>query len=115
MRKGKWFLKVLAGGFVAVLLLGLIVMTMWNWLVPDLFHGPQISFWQALGIFILAKILFGGWKGAHCGRRWGGQWKGGFYEKIASMTPEEREKFKQRMTEKWCSGRTPAADATTNV
>lgn len=103
MKKGKRIAKILLFCTLAVLVFGLVIMTLWNWLVPQLFTGPQITFWQALGLFLLAKILFGGWGG-------GGRWMHGppqrwgkmYYEKLASMTPEERERFKQRMTEKWC-------------
>lgn len=101
MEKGKRIAKILLCGTLAVLVFGLVIMMLWNWLVPQLFNGPQISFWQALGLFLLAKILFGGWGG-----RWkhgpAGPWGNRYYEKLASMTPEERERFKQRMTEKWC-------------
>jgi hypothetical protein len=37
-----------------------VVMLLWNWLVPELFHGPELNYWQTLGILILAKILFAG-------------------------------------------------------
>ena len=106
MKKGKRIAKILLFGSLAVLVFGLVIMTLWNWLVPQIFSGPQITFWQALGLFLLSKVLFGGWGG---GGRWKhgppGRWGNRYYEKLASMTPEEREKFKQRMTEKWCSPR----------
>ena len=38
-------------------LAGWVVMTLWNWLIPALFTGPVIGFWQALGILVLSKIL----------------------------------------------------------
>ncbi|MBK6526662.1 MAG: hypothetical protein IPG07_14625 [Crocinitomicaceae bacterium] len=37
-----------------------VVMLLWNWLMPTLFGLTIITFWQALGILILSKILFGG-------------------------------------------------------
>ena len=37
-----------------------LTMTLWNWLIPELFHGPVITFWQTAGLFILSKILFAG-------------------------------------------------------
>jgi len=39
-------------------LLGFIVMWLWNWLMPEIFGLPQISFWQAWGLLVLAHILF---------------------------------------------------------
>lgn len=37
-----------------------ITMSLWNWLIPALFHGPVVTFWQAAGLFLLSKILFTG-------------------------------------------------------
>jgi len=107
MRKFKWILKVLLGGFIFLLVVGTATMLLWNWLIPSLFSGPEIRFGEALGLLLLAKILFGGW-GPYRWRSGGGPpWKHRYYEKLASMTPEERERFKSRMQEKWCSGGTP--------
>ena len=51
-------------GIIAVaglaILFGFIIMWLWNWLMPDLFGLATITYWQAVGIFILLKILFGG-------------------------------------------------------
>jgi hypothetical protein len=72
---------------------GEIVHLLWNWLVPALFGWRQITFWQAVGVLALCRILFGGFgfHGAHraySGRRMAERW--------AQMTPEEREEFRQR-------------------
>ena len=99
-------IKIIKWTIVCVLLVfvfGFVVMTLWNWLLPPLFKLPQINFWQALGLFLLAKILFGGF--GFGGRKWGGynaQWKQRYYNKMAHMSPEERERFKSRVWEKWC-------------
>lgn len=45
-------------GFVAFAIW--LTMSLWNWLVPELFNGPVIGYWQTAGLFILAKILFAG-------------------------------------------------------
>ncbi len=45
-------------GFVAFAVW--LTMTLWNWLVPELFNGPVIGYWQTAGLFILSKILFAG-------------------------------------------------------
>ena len=48
-------------GFAAFIALGgAAVMWLWNWLVPELFNGPELTYWQTLGLFILSKILFSG-------------------------------------------------------
>lgn len=90
-----------AGFFVILLFLTAATFAtqyLWNWLVPELFHGPVVSFWQALGLLLLSKLLFG-WhhhRGGPGG--WGGrdrsQWKEKMQMKMEQMTPEEREKFK---------------------
>jgi hypothetical protein len=41
-------------------LFGYFVMLLWNWLMPMLFGLVTITFWQAVGIVILAKLIFGG-------------------------------------------------------
>lgn len=90
--------------FVFAFIVGLsfAVMALWNNILVGVLHVGVINFWQALGIFGLAKILFGGFPGGH--GRWGGggpggRWKqrmgGGMKEKWMNMSPEEREKFKQ--------------------
>ena len=43
---------------LAVILFGYPTMLLWNWLMPDLFSLPYITFWQACGINLLASILF---------------------------------------------------------
>jgi len=71
---------------------GFVVMRLWNWLMPELFGWHLISFWQALGILVLSKILFGGFRG-----RSGGHWYGRrrMMERWEKMTPEERQKFRE--------------------
>jgi uncharacterized membrane protein YraQ (UPF0718 family) len=48
------------GAIVFGLLFGWIIVWLWNWLMPLIFGLPTITFWQGVGLFILAKILFGG-------------------------------------------------------
>lgn len=108
MKKAKKILMILALVAIVLLLVGFVTMSLWNWLVPTLFNGPVISFWQAVGLFILAKLLFGGFRG-----RPGGPpaWKKKYYDKLSSMSPEERERFKEKMKEKWCSHSRPKDDS----
>lgn len=51
-------------GVVAIaglaILFGFVVMWLWNWLMPEIFGLPFLSYWQAVGLFILLKILIGG-------------------------------------------------------
>ncbi|HXZ30965.1 MAG TPA: hypothetical protein VEH30_01675 [Terriglobales bacterium] len=72
-----------------------VVMKLWNWLMPALFGWHLITFWQALGILVLSKILFGGFRGGfHHRNRY---WRQRMMERWEQMTPEEREKFRGAM------------------
>ena len=83
---------------------GAIVQALWNWLLPAIFGWRQISFWQALGMLALCRILFGG-LGGHGGRRV--RVEGGVGRSWTRMTPEERERFRQRMRERFGLGPSP--------
>jgi hypothetical protein len=76
---------------VAVAVFGAVVSGLWNWLVPALFGGPSIGFWQALGLLLLSRILFGGFRGGHGHHP---AWRRRMLERWEQMTPEEREKLR---------------------
>ena len=78
---------------------GEVVLLLWNWLMPPLFGWHQIAFWQALGLLALCRILFGGF-GRHGFQR--SNFRRRMAERWERMTPEERERFRQRMRER-CS------------
>lgn len=42
------------------ILFGFIIMWLWNWLMPMIFGLTILTFWEAVGVFILFKILLGG-------------------------------------------------------
>jgi len=91
-----WILKFLLFGALLLAVFGFVVMGLWNWLTPAMFGLRTIGYWQAVGLLILSKILFGGFMGRprlHRGDRWG-RWMA---DRWGAMTPEEREKFRQRM------------------
>lgn len=95
--RGNWVLRILrfiliAAVFVAVF--ALAVMGLWNWLFPALFGWHRIDYLQALGILVLSKILFTGFRGGP-GMHWG--WRQRVMARWERMTPEEREKFRQGM------------------
>lgn len=87
-----WAPLALLAFAVFIFIGGQVVMLLWNWLLPPLFGWQQVTFWQALGILALSRILFGGFG-----------MKGGPHPKMRRsmaqhwehMTPEEREKFRQ--------------------
>jgi hypothetical protein len=80
---------------------GEIVMHLWNWLLPPLFGWRQVSFWQALGTLTLCRILFGGFGWSGSGRS---NFRRRMEQRCEHMTPEERERFRQRMRERWGFG-----------
>ena len=73
---------------------GEAVRQLWNWLLPPIFGWRQITFWQALGMLALCRILFGGF-GIHGSDR--SQFRRRMAERFDQMTPEERERFRQGM------------------
>ena len=79
---------------IAVGIFGFVAMSLWNWLGPAVFGLHAITYWQALGILVLSRILFGGFRGRPGG---GGHWRPRMRERWEQMTPEEREKFRQGM------------------
>jgi len=100
MRK-KWiFMAPLAilGMLLFAFIGGELVKLLWNWLLPPLFGWNQVTFWQALGMLALCRILFGG-LGLHSSARSGVRRR--MSERCESMTPEERERFRQRIRERW--------------
>jgi hypothetical protein len=83
-------------GIAAIALFTFVVMSLWNAILVPVIHVSAVSFWQAAGILLLSKILFGGFRGG--GRRFGGprfQMRHDMKEKWQNMTPEEKEKMKQ--------------------
>ena len=86
---------------------GWLVMSLWNWLLPALFGWRMLTFWRALGILLLCRILFGGfggrgWRRSYSGRRVAERW--------GNMTPEERERFRQGMRAR-CGFGPPASES----
>ncbi len=92
-----WFWKIGKGILlftVAVVLVGGVVMLLWNAMIPSLFKGPELSFLQAAGLLVLTRLLFHGWRPWRYGHGWHrGHWRKRFEEKVAAMTPEERERY----------------------
>lgn len=76
---------------IFIFLGGKVVQLLWNWLMPMLFGLREVTFWQAVGILALSRILFGGLgMGGHRSRR---RWQ-------RDMSPEERQRFRQRMRDR---------------
>ena len=98
-------LPIFLAAFVA--LKSAAVMLIWNYLIPDLFHGPEVTYLQAVAITVLAKLLtgFGGWgRGGGFGRGMGGRHfgeRGGGRGWWDDMSKEEKEKMRDEMRERF--------------
>lgn len=46
-------------GIGLMFLFGLVVMALWNWLMPEIFGLKRLTYWQAWGVLALSCILFG--------------------------------------------------------
>lgn len=109
MKKNFWIKRVI--GIIilvplAIAIFGYITMCLWNAVLVPVVHVSAVTFWQALGILILSKILFGGFRGR--GGNFGGrgrEWKSDMREKWEKMTPEQREQMKNNWRNKCGSWR----------
>lgn len=88
LQKHLVFVPLFCVAFVVVL--GLAVMLLWNWLMPELFGLQSINFWQAAGLLVLCKILFGGLGGGHHHGHHGCHHGNKLRERWEKMTPDER-------------------------
>jgi hypothetical protein len=98
----KWrFLRGLKFVLLVTLLIGVfgwVFMILWNALIPEIFGVRAITYWQALGLLVLSRIMFGGGRGFP-----GHHWKQRMQARWENMTPEEREKFRNAMRRSpWC-------------
>lgn len=108
-RVGKVVAMIVAG-ILFVIIGGQIVLHLWNWLLPPLFGWHIINFWQALGLLVLCRILFGRLGGGRHFSR--GNFRQRMRDRWGNMTPEERERFRQGMRDR-CRpfGSEPTAEA----
>jgi hypothetical protein len=110
--KWKWIFlapAAILGILLFVFIGGEVVRQLWNWLLPPLFGWREITFWQAIGLLALCRILFGGF-GRHGGSRshlrgrMGDRMADRLADRVAArlehMTPEERDRFRQRMRDR---------------
>lgn len=98
--------KFILGSAAFILVFSLIVMLLWNWLIPDIFKGPSITYLQSIGLIILSQILLRGFGRGfrHSHRERYAFWRKSFEEKLEKMTPEEREEFMKRCRGPWYHG-----------
>jgi hypothetical protein len=96
-----FFIPFAIAGFLT--LFSFIVMQLWNNVLTEVVNVHTVSFWQAMGILVLSKILFGGFGP---GRRGGPPAfaRRRMEERLKHMSPEDREKFKAQMQNRFCGG-----------
>jgi hypothetical protein len=93
MMRSRWkFLVVPPMIVLAIFVMGEVVMRLWNWLLPPLFGWHTVTFWQAFGLLVLCRILFGGF-GGHDRHRRGDRKR--LRERWNQMSPEERDRLRQ--------------------
>ncbi len=117
MKRKFWLLRglrflIFAALFITVV--GFFTQSLWNWLVPSLFHGPLITLGQTFGLLLLSRLLFGSWGGR--GGGWAQKrraWQQRMAGRMEHLSPEAREKFRQQMQAKcgmgWMRRPEPAA------
>ncbi len=89
-RRFPFFLIIIAGAF----LMAAVVQFLWNVILPDLLQVGSLSYWKALGLLILCRILFGGFRGGPpSGRPFAGK---GWRDKWNTMSEEEKARFKEK-------------------
>ena len=101
VRKGPVIVTMIA---LIIVIKSAILLLLWNALIPDLFHGPSLTYPQALGLTVLIKLLLGFPRfGPFSGRGWGPPWKA----RWAGLPPEEREKLREEIRRRcWGEGST---------
>lgn len=99
-RKVKKIFKVFAIAILFFLVIGLLQF-LWNHLMPEIFGLKSISYWQALGLFVLSKLLFG---------RGFGKPGPGFRRRMRphdmenpNLSEEERERFREEWKKRFNS------------
>jgi hypothetical protein len=94
--KIKWILRGLLFGIAFIAFFGLILMLLWNALIPQIFGLTKLTYLQSVGILILSKILFSGFgrKGGH------------LHDKREFL----RKKFEERCRKETDEKETPATD-----
>ena len=85
-------IRIVLAVLALIAVVGFVTMSLWNALIPVLFNGPVLGYWQTLGLLLLARIFFGGRPGPH--RHMGrDRLRRKIEQRMATMSPEEREQY----------------------
>ena len=96
--KAMHVIRFLVLALITIALAGYVTMSLWNWLIPVLFNGPQIQFAQALGLMLLGRLLVGGSGKCHHDKD---GWKARMKMRFTGISEEEKQAFKKRFCDKW--------------
>lgn len=95
--------------FMPLLIIGLfaisaVVMLLWNWIIPSISNLSLLTYWQAMGLFILCKILFGGFRFRrhHRGFRSMHECHTDKHERFMEMSEEEKQQFRNQWKSRFC-------------
>lgn len=112
-RSRRWIILVPLGAVAFLAAVTGLVYLLWNHVLVDVTGVKLITYWQALGLLVLSKLLFSGLPG---GGRGGPPWRHRFgghcdEERFKHLSPEEREKMREEMRRRfgdwprprWCS------------
>ncbi|WP_407404828.1 hypothetical protein [Chryseobacterium sp.] len=100
--KKSWILILLCPPLI-FLAVAFIVMQLWNCILPEILGVKMINYWQAMGILLLSKILFGGFNGKF-GQGMRDMKEKHMQSRMEGMTDEEKEKFKEIWKQKCSAG-----------
>jgi hypothetical protein len=114
--------KIVGSVVFAVVFIGLagyVVMSLWNATLPLIIQGVSaITFWQALALLLLSRLLFGGFRGPWNKPGFGGvnrdQWKTRMAERWQQLSPEQRERMRQRWGGRCYKDWEPNSDGSTD-
>ena len=84
-----------------------IVMFLWNAIIPSISGVSAISYWQAMGLFVLSRILFGGFHFRHHHEHHRPPFIGRFKDRLMDMSEEERQQFKNQWKQRCCKTPNP--------
>jgi len=96
-RRGRFFFFPLIP-IAAALLFGLIVMLLWNSILPQVLNVSALTYWQAVGLLVLCRILFGSFFRGGPGYGPPGSWRGRsmWWSKWQNMGEEEKAKLREQ-------------------
>ena len=77
-RRAGWIGLAIIGFIAFVFLFGAVIMWLWNWLMPAIFHLGLITYWQAVGLAILGRLLFGSMHHGHHSHPGKRYWRRGY-------------------------------------